>query len=206
MGLMWIPFGLSPKHRAEGAVRYADVYARAVAAAIDICLLYVILSPLFRMISMEMYASLSPDVIAGISQAKGGAAVLGAVWHSGLLELWLINALVQFLIVGALIVAVQVRFGSTPGKALLGLKIVDVKTMEPISGYRFIVRFFAYIASVLPFMIGIFWASFNSQRRCWHDYISGTVVIHTRSYQWYRERFVRLYRRLRGQNAPTDAA
>lgn len=196
MGLLWIPFW-SPR-REKGGVRYADVYARAVAAGIDFALLYVVLNPLFRMIGGQIYATVDKTVFEDIRQAEGALAVWSVIWHSSLIDLWLLNALIQFVIVGALIVAVQVRFGTTPGKWLLGLRIVDAKTMEPITTpRRFLLRFFAYIPAVLPLMIGIFWASFNRQRRGWHDYIAGTVVIHTRSYEWYRERIIRLYRKLR---------
>ncbi len=200
MAWLWIPFGLTPKPDASG-VRYADVYARAVAAAVDVYLLFLLLGGLFREIGMAIYAGVDPETINQLRQSGTASTFVLQLWHSPLVNLWLLNALIQFMVIAIVVIAAQFCWGSTPGKWLLGLKIVRVNTLEPVYRWQYILRFLAYIPSMLPLMLGIFWASFNRQHRGWHDYIAGTVVIHTRSYEWYRDRAVWLYRKLRGKTA-----
>ena len=43
MALMWLPFGLTPKPKTYGGVHYADIYARALAAAVDMFLIFFVL-------------------------------------------------------------------------------------------------------------------------------------------------------------------
>jgi uncharacterized RDD family membrane protein YckC len=67
--------------------------------------------------------------------------------------------------------------GYTPGKALLGLKVVH-KSDKKISFFRALLRFFAYWISAIPIFLGFFWVLWDSKRQGWHDKIAGTQVVY----------------------------
>lgn len=74
------------------------------------------------------------------------------------------------------------KFGATPGKMALGLKVV-APDGNKISYGRAFGRGFAEILTQLTcYLLGVgYWmAGFDAQKRALHDHIAGTRVIHTR--------------------------
>ena len=67
--------------------------------------------------------------------------------------------------------------GFTPGKAVLGLKVVR-RNGEKVSFGRSLLRFFAYWISALPLFLGFLWVLWDPSRRSWHDKIAGTQVLY----------------------------
>jgi uncharacterized RDD family membrane protein YckC len=67
--------------------------------------------------------------------------------------------------------------GFTPGKAILGLKVVR-SNGEKLSFGRSLVRFFSYWISAIPLFLGFFWVLWDSKRQCWHDKIAGSQVVY----------------------------
>ena len=68
--------------------------------------------------------------------------------------------------------------GFTPGKALMGLKVVT-KNGEKSSFFRSLLRFFCYWISAIPIFLGFLWILWDPKRQGWHDKIAGTQVIYT---------------------------
>jgi uncharacterized RDD family membrane protein YckC len=68
------------------------------------------------------------------------------------------------------------RFGGTPGKLLLHLRIVRADFSRVTYG-RAAIRFFALLLSDLTMYIGYVMVAFDPQRRALHDYIADTRVI-----------------------------
>jgi uncharacterized RDD family membrane protein YckC len=68
------------------------------------------------------------------------------------------------------------RFGATPGKMALELKVVRPDG-GPISLGRAIGRYFAKIVSWMILAIGFIMAGFDSQKRALHDMICDTRVV-----------------------------
>jgi uncharacterized RDD family membrane protein YckC len=68
------------------------------------------------------------------------------------------------------------RFGATPGKMALDLKVVRPDG-GPISLGRAVGRYFAKIVSGMVLMIGYIMAGFDSQKRALHDMMCDTRVI-----------------------------
>ena len=68
--------------------------------------------------------------------------------------------------------------GQTPGKALLGLRVItkDGRRVSPLRG---ILRYFGYIISTIALFIGFFWILLDDRRQGWHDKLAGTFVIYT---------------------------
>jgi uncharacterized RDD family membrane protein YckC len=66
--------------------------------------------------------------------------------------------------------------GATPGKMLIGARIVDAQTLGKPSTGQLIGRYFAYLVSMI-FMLGFIWIAFDRRKQGWHDKLAGTVVI-----------------------------
>lgn len=66
---------------------------------------------------------------------------------------------------------------ATPGKMILGIKIVDANTLEKPSSGKLIGRYLSYYISMLPLCLGFLWVAWDSKKQGWHDKIVGTLVI-----------------------------
>ena len=66
---------------------------------------------------------------------------------------------------------------ATPGKIILGIRIVDAQTGDKPSTGQLIGRYFAYYVSAIPLMLGFLWIAFDRRKQGWHDKLAGTVVI-----------------------------
>ena len=67
--------------------------------------------------------------------------------------------------------------GYTPGKALMGLRIVR-QDGRPLSFWRAWLRFIGYSISALPLFLGFIWILFDRQHEGWHDKLANTHVIY----------------------------
>ena len=66
---------------------------------------------------------------------------------------------------------------ATPGKMILGIKIVDANTLGKASPGKLLIRYLGYYISMLPLCLGIFWVGWDKRKQGWHDKIAGTLVI-----------------------------
>jgi uncharacterized RDD family membrane protein YckC len=66
---------------------------------------------------------------------------------------------------------------ATPGKMVIGAKIICAKTGGTPSVGQFIGRYFAYILSALPLLLGYLWAAWDPKKQTWHDKLAGTYVV-----------------------------
>jgi len=70
------------------------------------------------------------------------------------------------------------RQGLTPGKRLLGLRVVNQQTGEiPGFGKMFLREIVGRFLSGLFFSLGYLWALFDKNAQAWHDKLAGTVVV-----------------------------
>lgn len=67
--------------------------------------------------------------------------------------------------------------GSTPGKALLGLRVVGLDG-KPVNFSRAFLRIMGYIPSSLPLFAGFLWIVIDNRRQAWHDKFARTCVIY----------------------------
>jgi uncharacterized RDD family membrane protein YckC len=147
------------------ALKYAGFWIRFWATIIDTVLLTLITWPLL----LWIYGAEIVDTERAIA---GPADLLAGLLPHGPAEL-----LISYVLpVVALIVFWRYR-SATPGKMLLGLHIVDAQTGGGLSLGQSIVRFFAYVASTIPFGLGFLWIAFDPRKQAWHDKLAGTVVI-----------------------------
>lgn len=185
----------------DGSPRYGDINERALAASIDILLLYAVLFSPFLWIQAHIFSHVNAEKLDAARAAANLAETSEQIEAAARLflasyqpQLWVLNTLVQIVVIGIFVVGAQFTYGNTPGKYIMGLKVVDAKTLGSPKRWQYVLRYWAYVPAALPLMIGIFWTSFNSRHRGWHDYIAGTVVLNTRPRGWYWQQFKRGFR------------
>ena len=69
------------------------------------------------------------------------------------------------------------RYRGSPGKLLLGCRVVDARSGGTLSVGQAVLRWFAYIVSMLPLCLGFLWIAWDARKQGFHDKIAGTVVI-----------------------------
>jgi uncharacterized RDD family membrane protein YckC len=199
MKRFFIPFGLRPtdKKPEEVGPRYADMQVRAVAAAIDLVLLFQIFYRPFDTITATLYTGLNYDLLKQVPTEQDPGRIIALLLQAQLPQLWLLNALIQVLLIGVVYIGVQWWFGNTPGKWLLGLEIRRDDAVERPTKWQYFVRYLAYIPSAAVLMLGFIWMGFNTRRRGWHDMVANTVVVHRYPRGWAWSQVKAGYRRLR---------
>ncbi len=70
--------------------------------------------------------------------------------------------------------------GQTPGKMILGLKVIQSSGEQMTFGLAFL-RWVGYLISALVFCLGFIWIAFDKSKQGWHDKIAGTSVIRVRN-------------------------
>ena len=66
--------------------------------------------------------------------------------------------------------------GQTPGKRLMGIRIIKTDGSE-ITGVDALIRATGYYVNTMALSIGWLWALFDEQKRGWHDLFAGTIVV-----------------------------
>jgi len=155
-------------------VRYGGFWVRLVAAMID----GIIMAVPIGIIQGVLFAGVMPSM-ARLGQnpnARPGEILAAMVPMFGMIGL---SALIGVAIGCTYETFFLVKFGATPGKMALGLKVV-----RPDGGGidvgRAIGRHFAKMLSAIILYIGYIMAGFDSQKRALHDMICDTRVIRTR--------------------------
>lgn len=70
-----------------------------------------------------------------------------------------------------------VLVGSTPGKALLGLRVVSIEGKR-LNFSRVFLRVLGYIPSIVVLFAGFLWIIIDNRRQGWHDKLARTCVIY----------------------------
>jgi uncharacterized RDD family membrane protein YckC len=142
---------------------YAGFGVRLVAKLIDGVILYIAQMPITHAFGISMTGQ------AGQNPLSGGY----------FLRLGMATSL--NLIVGiAFTVFFLGRFGATPGKMALKLKVVR-PTGAPLSYVQALGRYLAEIVSSMTCLVGYLLVAFDSERRALHDRIASTRVIRNNS-------------------------
>jgi uncharacterized RDD family membrane protein YckC len=76
----------------------------------------------------------------------------------------------------AVIIFWQYR-SATPGKLMMGIYIVDEKTLGHPPFGRLVLRYFGYYVSILPMLLGFIWVAFDKRKQGFHDKIARTLVV-----------------------------
>ena len=136
-------------------VQYAGFWSRFFASILDSLIQAAVLVPvLFMLFGPGMFSD--PQV---------SQTTLGYLVNYGLPILWT--------------VLFWKYKSATPGKMLMGVALVDADTGATPPTGRLVLRYFAYIVSALPLLLGFIWVAFDKRKQGFHDKIARTVVIKT---------------------------
>ncbi len=123
-------------------------------------------------------------LLLGLLQGVLGAG--GLRLNAGEGTLWLsarIDALHNLLAL-ALTVFMWMRFMGTPGKLLLGCHVVDARSGRPLRLWQAVLRYLAYLASLLPLGLGFLWIAWDRRKQGFHDKLAGSVVVLGQEVHW----------------------
>ncbi len=148
------------------AYRCGGFWRRAMAIAIDTCIIYALLSILILLEVAVLPAhpySFRPDGPGGLGEYLTGSFTTG---H--LLIFLAMNAAYFTYFHGTL--------GQTPGKILFNLKVIRTSGRNLTYGRAFL-RWVCYGISSMFFYLGFLWAAFDGKKQAWHDKLAGTLVV-----------------------------
>lgn len=171
------------QHNDNTEIKYAGFRQRFYAFAIDTLLLLPIMYLLFPE-SLEL--RLPPDVEVLFSDLAAGS-ISGRDFLIKFSMVYLqqsgasnTDSTIQYVVMGIIVILFWVFRSATPGKMVLSMKIVDVKTFGKPHPFRLIIRYLGYILSSIPPFLGFLWIAIDKRKQGWHDKIAGTAVIYTK--------------------------
>ena len=84
--------------------------------------------------------------------------------------------IIAFLIKLAYHVSFWVLKGQTPGKMIMGIKIIRTDS-SPLDGAHAVVRFLGYVLSAIPVFLGFIAIAFDDKKQGFHDKVADTYVV-----------------------------
>ena len=140
-------------------LQYVGFWQRVGASVIDNLLLFVITIPLVVWAyGWGYFTTESPGFVRG---------------PADVMITWVLPAL--------LIILCWWQRQATPGKVVIGARIVDAKTGGVPTPTQLVLRYIGYFVSCIPHFAGIFWIAISPRKQGWHDLMAGTVVVRSRS-------------------------
>ncbi len=113
----------------------------------------------------------SRALFGGIDELARAASDPTWLGHaSGIIGLWIALWWCYFVVGWGLL-------GATPGKWVLGLRIIDYRQRCPIGAARAVLRLAAFVVSSVTFEWGHLLMLIRSDRRALHDILAGTRVV-----------------------------
>ncbi len=160
-------------------IEYIGFELRLFASVVDTILSIIILMPFFNMLFSP--DSFVEDLYNKVQVNQINNQEFLDLYVHYMLELgglgkMIANTLWQWIIAGIVIISFWFLKGATPGKMLLGIKIVDEKTLSDPKFWQWILRYIGYLI-LFP---GFLWIPFDRRKQGWHDKLARTVVISVR--------------------------
>jgi uncharacterized RDD family membrane protein YckC len=154
--------GLSEGIATRGAFHYGGFWIRFVAYLID--------GLIVGFASVALQAILLPGLrsSAGITRGSAALALIGIAYLVGVAMAATYEGLFVY------------KLGATPGKMVLGLRVVRPDG-GPVSLGRAVGRYFAKMLSAIIMLIGFIMAGFDREKRALHDMLVDPRVIKKRS-------------------------
>ncbi len=155
----------------ESKLEYAGFWIRFAASLVDTVLLMIVTIPLTMWLVGEYSWQSQQWQSLGINSNSwsfaGNINDLSTGWY--ILLKWVLPCLASILF--------WLYRSATPGKMLFLLKILDIRTCQPLSVRACIVRYIGYYISAIPLCLGFIWVAFNPRKQGWHDLLAHSVVV-----------------------------
>lgn len=139
--------------------QYAGFVSRLLAYGLDIALIVIML--VFFGWLMDAVTRLFPTVIVDPSNISQLA----------------IAGIVVIFTSAAYYIFFWTLIGQTPGKMLLGLRIVSLDG-SGLTFWQALRRYIGYFLSALALYAGYWWVLLDNRRQGWHDKLAGTIVVY----------------------------
>lgn len=168
-------------------VEYVGFYARVGAALIDTLALMLPVSFVFSLFFPLIWgsANFGAEEAMLVQSTQGDPEktreLLVQLAASGHFTRWLMENLIFSVFAGVMVVVLWYFFSATPGKMLMGMKIVDADTGMPPHNGQNIIRYAGYFVSSIALGFGLFWVAWNKRRQGWHDMMANTVVVYKKT-------------------------
>ena len=134
-------------------VRAAGFWIRVIASIIDMIFMVILTGPL-------LFAVYGREYLTSVEMMKGPA-----------------DFVISYVLPAVVTIAFWVTCRGTPGKLVCGLRVVDARERESIDLLQAVLRYFGYLISALPLLLGFLWIAFDPRKQGFHDKIAGTLVI-----------------------------
>jgi uncharacterized RDD family membrane protein YckC len=149
---------MSDQNKNGADIKYAGFWRRVGATFVDSFLLIILILPLLLLVyGSDYYTDPTTETY------RGAWDVFVNLFLPLVLPVWFWR-----------------KFSATPGKMFLKIQVLDKRTLQPISLAQAVGRYFAYIVSVIPLMLGLLWVGFSKTKQGFHDHLAGTVVVYKR--------------------------
>lgn len=168
--------------KADG-VQYVGFWPRVAAALIDTVIVVMVTSPVVSWIYRADQHAIPGIDLGELQRAAetGDVARLQLYLDSLLADFSLargpLDILVSWVLPAAAIIVFWLAREATPGKMVIGARVVDARTGGALTALQGIVRYLGYYVSTFPFLLGLVWVAFDPRKQGFHDKLAGTVVI-----------------------------
>ena len=143
----------------QGEVEYVGFWPRVGASLIDTIIIFAVVGPLLVWI-YGWESLIDPDS----PFIKGPVDFLLSWIGPAVFAIWF-----------------WMRPGATPGKMVIGARVVDATTGHPVSFGQALGRYLGYFVSAIVMMLGYVWVAFDPRKQGWHDKMARTVVIRSKN-------------------------
>ncbi|OJH30964.1 RDD family protein [Wolbachia endosymbiont of Armadillidium vulgare] len=164
----------------ENGICYVTGLRRYLSVLLDLIIIVLFLQFCGQVLNQLFMSSESSKILGQVAAKYQMQVPLSAeetAMQSKLIKLLVLNQIVQFIMLFSYVAYMWIRFGATPGKLLLGLRVVSAQTFEKLTLKQATKRFFSFILSTAPLFLGFIWSSFDKRCQTWHDKIADTVVV-----------------------------
>ncbi|WP_353287712.1 RDD family protein [Wolbachia endosymbiont (group B) of Gerris lacustris] len=168
----------------DNGICYVTGLRRYISVLLDLIIIVLFLQFCGQALNQLFMSSESSKILSQIAAKYQMQVPLSAeeiAMQSRLVKLLILNQIVQFIMLFSYVAYMWIRFAATPGKLLLGLRVVNAQTFEKPTLRQATKRFFSFILSTAPLFLGFIWASFDKRYQTWHDKIADTVVVTNKS-------------------------
>ena len=162
----------------ERRYEYATFERRLLALTLDLVIATIFTASLLQKISSSLYDQEliealnieTEDLLHGKQDFSNLFALMFSAEH---MKQHLLVWTIQLLILGSITLVFWLKYGATPGKALVGCRIVNATTYKSPTRKQFVIR----LVSIVPLFIGLFMIYWDPKKRALHDMVAGTVVV-----------------------------
>ena len=150
--------------------RYGGFWRRLFAFLIDKVILYFVTLILFLigLLALRLKGNMTDRVLSSLGDPAHGIGVFALLY----IAVSLLAGMIYF-------TGFHGIAGRTPGKMLLGLRVIQASG-DPITPGIAFLRWVGYLISGPLFGLGFLWVAFDGRKQGWHDKIAATLVIHRR--------------------------